>query len=60
MLARRFTIVCLLTALFGMLFSVLVDQNARGRGYRAVSEFASGQLQSAFSVEPASTASTMA
>ena len=29
MLARRFTIVCLLMALFGMLFSILVAQTGR-------------------------------
>lgn len=29
MLARRFTIVCLLMALFGMLFSILVAQSSR-------------------------------
>ncbi|CAM5582290.1 MAG: hypothetical protein IKE42_08980 [Aquamicrobium sp.] len=29
MLARRFTIVCLLTALFGMGFAILVAENAR-------------------------------
>ena len=29
MLARRFTIVCLLTALFGMFFSILVAQTSR-------------------------------
>jgi hypothetical protein len=29
MLARRFTIVCLLTALFGMLFAILVAEASR-------------------------------
>jgi hypothetical protein len=29
MLARRFTIVCLLMSLFGMMFAVLVDQASR-------------------------------
>ncbi len=29
MLARRFTIVCLLTALFGMGFAILVAENTR-------------------------------
>lgn len=29
MLARRFTIVCLLTALFGMGFAIIVAENAR-------------------------------
>lgn len=29
MLARRFTIVCVLMALFGMLFSILVAQTSR-------------------------------
>lgn len=29
MLARRFTIVCLLVALFGMFFSILVAQTSR-------------------------------
>lgn len=34
MLARRFTIVCLLTALFGMGFAILVAENGRlGRGW---------------------------
>lgn len=29
MLARRFTIVCLLTTLFGMLFAILVAETSR-------------------------------
>lgn len=39
MLARRFTIVCLLTALFGMFFSMLViqaERSSRSREYGMV------------------------
>ncbi|MGE0501416.1 MAG: hypothetical protein AB7I79_07080 [Rhizobiaceae bacterium] len=36
MLARRFTIVCLITTLFGMLFAVLVAESARTGDRREV------------------------
>ncbi|MBE7183676.1 MAG: hypothetical protein INR68_04630 [Methylobacterium mesophilicum] len=38
MLARRFTIVCLLTAIFGMALSMIVEQNARSRRHWIVGE----------------------
>ncbi len=38
MLARRFTIVCLLTTLFGMFFAILVADASRGSKPRRIAE----------------------
>ncbi len=40
MLARRFTIVCLLTSLFGMVFAILVADASRSTRPRGVAEVA--------------------
>ena len=38
MLARRFTNVCLITALFGVALSMIVERNARSRHHWVVGE----------------------
>lgn len=52
MLARRFTIVCLLTALFGMGFAILVAENGRpGHGWDQADLRCGGACSSSFAFD---------